>query len=170
MLNNFKICTNLDECLSQIDVNPKLAVAISLAHASNSYLISSSQLYCFNNLDIIYEYAMKFLVNKNFTYFEKLNDFIGMASAGGLIEKWYSDGRIRAPYKHVERVYGHFLMEQMNGILIIWSIAVMIAIISFLNEFFVFMKSRAPNPSRLWIISEMLIDPDRHFWLESKWK
>lgn len=156
--------------MSQLDGNPRLAVAISLAHAHNSYLISASQIYCFKKSEIIYDHAVQFLVSKNFPYASKLNKFIEMASEGGLINKWYSKARISALYKYGERVNGQVSMEELYGGLMIWGIAVMSPIFSFLLEIVVHKRARARNSSRFWMRAELLINADRHFWLETKWR
>lgn len=80
-------------CLSQLHQNSKLAVAISREHAYASRL--PSQLYCFDKEHIIYNYALTFLVRKDFRYLNELNRFVRAASAGGLIEKWQRSFRTR---------------------------------------------------------------------------
>ena len=70
-----------------------MAVAISREHVRNSRLKLDT--YCFKKLEDIYHYELKFLVRKDFPYLNELNEFIRMAGATGLIEKWHSDGRIR---------------------------------------------------------------------------
>lgn len=50
-------------------------------------LISNCQLRCFD--EVIYEYVLKFLIRRDFAFMKELNKFIQIASASGLIKKWY---------------------------------------------------------------------------------
>lgn len=159
MLTNFKICDNLDQCLSRLSGNPKLAVAISREHTQNNRLISASQFYCFES-EKIYEYDLNFLVSKNIHFLKDLNKFIQRAIDSGLIKKWHSDNQIRIPYKYINTIHG-----QLDGVFLICSIMIVVVIFIFIFEKIVYTKVRSPNASRYWKFIEMLIDPDRHFWL-----
>lgn len=172
LLKNFMVCDDLDVCLSQLNRNPKLAVAISREHAHNSRLISISELYCFDNFETIHKYALKFLIRKEFTYKSGLNHFIQMASAGGLIEKWRSISRIRSQYAYEKKFYGIITLENFYGIFLIFISILAHLILLHFFENIVNGKARKPNPFRFWLFIEMVIDPYRHFWLEnvSFWK
>lgn len=171
MIEKFKICTNLDECLTQLEDNSKLAVAISLAHAHSSHFIPSSQFYCFKDPEIIYKYGLKFWIRQSFPYLKELNEFIRMADAGGLIKKWYSNKLTGVPsHMRMDNSYKQLKLKHFHGAILIWGMLVAALICIFILERIVHAKARAPNALRFWKIVEMLIDPDRHFMLESKWK
>lgn len=134
MVNYFKICNNLDQCLSRLDGNPKLAVAISRKRAYNSHLTLASHIYCFDS-EIIYEYDLKFLVKENSTIFANLNDFIQRAIQSGLIKKWRSDSQmIKMSCKYIQKVNGHLNLEQLFGMIVIWGIIIAHVIFVFLLE------------------------------------
>lgn len=167
LLEEFHVCENLDECLSQLNWNSKLAVALSHEHAMNSHLISISQLYCFD--EVIYEYALKFLVRRDFAYTKELNKFIQMASAGGLIKQWHKNNKIRSMYKYEQEISLQVTAEKEFGFAIIWLILMTSVILFAFFEQIVYKKARAPNPSRFWMMIDLIIDSDRHFWLENEW-
>lgn len=158
---------NLDECLSQLKHNSKLAVVTSHEHAMNSHLIAFSQLRCFN--EVIYKYALKFLVRHDFAYINELNKFIQIASASGLIKKWHNDNQIHAKFKYEREISEQLTLEKEYGFAIIWIVLQMSVILFACFEQIVYKKARAPNPSRFWLIIELIIDSDRHFWLKNEW-
>lgn len=166
-IEKFKSCENLNTCLKQLEGNPKLAVAISREHALNNHLISASQLYCFEKSEIIHSYHLKFLLNKEFLYKTQLDRFIQMASANGLIEKWYSKRRIKASQKYTERSIGVLTMENAQKLFLEWLSFLLSTIVVLLLE--IFIHNRVKNSRlKIWKLIEMLIDPYRHFWLENK--
>lgn len=169
VVKDFKICINLDECMSQLNENPKLAIAISLAHAHSSHFILPSQLYCFKDSEIIYKYLLKFLIRKNFTYLRELDQFIQMVNAGNLIKKWYSYNLVQTPKLHMDRSYKRLSLKHFHGFFLICAMIEIVLISTFILEQIVYANARAPNVSRFWKIFEMIIDPDRHFMLKTKW-
>lgn len=153
----------MDTCLRQLDDNRELAVAVSREHALNNHFISSSQLYCFEKSEIIYNYHLKFLMHKEFPFKTELNRFIEMASANGLIAKWYSNSRIKAPQKYTKREYDITMIDELQY----WFYLVIPTILVFLLEIFIY--NRVKNSQLImWRVIEMFIDPYRHFWLKNK--
>lgn len=167
-LRNFKLCENLDVCLSRLLREPKLAVAISYEHAQNSHLILSTDIYCFERSEIIYDYALKFLVRKDFGHLHQLNAFIKAASSSGLIEKWRLDNRIKSQVENGKTSYFKTMnMDELQGYFVVCAIMVTVNFVVFLLEKYIHNKVREPNHSRLWNIVEMIINPDRHFLKET---
>lgn len=167
MLEKFHICDDLDFCLSQLDHKFRLAVAISREYSHNSRLTLACHYHCFEKSEIIYEYALKFLVRRNFPYFNELNRFIQMASSSGLIEKWRSTNQ--NPFDYKEMFFGYLTFDYFLGIVILGSILWILLIVFIFVERIVHTKNREPNPSQFWVIFEMVIDPDRHFMLDNKY-
>lgn len=153
--------------MNQLKHNPKLAVATSRERAFNSRSIISMHLYCFEKSEVIYEYALKFLVRKDFPYLSELNWFIGQASASGLIEKWRIDSSARFQYTYNE-INNQLTLQDGFGINIILLSCLLCATICLFIERFIHKKLKTLNPSRFWQFAEMIIDPDRHFLLETK--
>ena len=171
VIKNFKITMNLDERLSQVNENPKLAVAISLAHVQSYRLDFPSQLYCFQNSEIIHKYALKFFIRNDFRYLKQLNKFVEMAHAGGLIKHWYSNKLMKITQNRVraERSYNQLELRHFYGTFSLYLTIAMVPILALILERIVYAKARARNAKRFWKTIEMLIDPERYFMLESKW-
>lgn len=148
--------------------NSKLAVAISREHAHNNQFISTSKFHCFENLEIIHGYSLKFLVREDFKYLNNLNEFIQMASSTGLVKKWRMESEIRSKYKHIEKIYGFLTFENFYVTYFEWFVLEISITLILLLERFVHRKVRKVNHSRIWTHIEMFIDPFRHFWLENK--
>lgn len=166
MLENFQVCDDIHLCLDKLEQNQKLAVAVR-EHDLNSHLQLSSQ-FGFVKAKTIYDYPLTFFVQRNFSHFKELNRFIQMASANGLIEKWRVDSQIRQRYIGNENGYRNLTMKHVGGFSIIWCIILILDCFVLLLERCIHKKVRGPNPSQFWIIGEMIIDADRHFWLENK--
>lgn len=151
--------------MKQLEENSEIAVIISREHAH--LMQKTYQYYCFDKSELIYEFALKFSVKKQFAHLNELNSFIKMSSASGLIEKWRLEYQPKVKpitKRHIqplstESAFGLFMLFAFYNILLI----------SFsLFEKYVHKKARETNPLRFWQLIEMLIDPDRHFLLESK--
>ena len=142
-----------------------MAVAISREHVRYSRL--NLDTYCFKELEDIYHYELKFMVRKDFPYLNELNEFIRMAGATGLIEKWHSDRRIRYRKSNDNEIQS-VSNYNLRGVYIIYFNVVVFVFLIVYCERLIHKKARQPNPKRFWLIAEMIIDPDRHFWLETK--
>lgn len=167
MRQYFEVCNNLDKCLHELGQNSNVAVGISRAHGLHSRTHSTSEFYCFDKPEIIYEYDLKFLMRKDFPYSTELNRFIDMTGVAGLINKWYSHGHTKVIKP--ENTYSQIKMENFYGGYMIWLILYISSIFLFALERFVYKKVTSSNTSNFWIIAEMIIDSDRHFLLENKW-
>lgn len=157
MLEKYKICKNLDECLAQLEQNSRLAVAISREHAHNYRLNLPTQFYCFRELEIIHEYSLTFLIRKDSPYLKKMNEFIQMAVTGGLIEKWRTDDKIRNKYNSNKNFFHQIVIENFGGFFIIWISIKMLIICTLIIEKVVYSKVNKPNPSGLWILLDRFI-------------
>lgn len=154
--------------MGELNQNTKLAVAISHEHSQNSHLIiAHGGYYCFSKSEIIHDYALKFLLRKEFPYIKELNEFIQRTSASGLIEKW----RLKNQYRFIHSIdtfayltFGHFFGIMILGFFL-WTFLIVFLFI----ERYVFTKNQIANPSRFGVLTEMVIDPHRHFMLETKY-
>lgn len=155
-------------CLSQLSQNHKLAVAVSREQVQSTYRSTTCQLHCFTNAEIIYDYALKFLVNKNFPYLNQLNEFIKTASEAGLIEKWQSKGSSQSYVEQGADPYDQLTMGNLYAFNICICIIWIGIILLFSFEILVHKQVRKPNASRVWRLVEMAIDPDRHVFTGNK--
>lgn len=168
MLEGFEICNDLDICLSWLQHNAKLAVAVSHEHARNNRLIPYSQMYCFENSEAIYEYALKFLVRDKFPFLLELNQFIRLADAGGLIRKWNSNRSTLIEFQHNEKYYNQITIEHFFGFFFLLSGILLFAFSIFILEIIVHKNVNKPNSKKFWRNIQMIIDSKRYFCCENK--
>lgn len=162
MLQQFRLCTDINICLDELKWNKKLAVSISYERIQSSSYLRSSQLHCFSNMESVYVFYLRFLVKKNFRYLSQLNEFIQIARSSGIISHW------------INRMNPHFIpvaeddTTATNIIIGVYPIVVSLfifAIFIFFVERITYTKARNSRTIRLWVIIEIYIDPDRHFLL-----
>lgn len=163
MIDSFKVCENLDVCLRQLIDNEELAVAVSREYIRNKNINLTSQIYCFDKHETLYNYAMTFLIRDDFNYTKQLNAFIQEVDANGLVEKWRSNGRIGNRNKIKEKVYNQFGLKDFYGMSIIGGALALTAILSLLLEMFAYKKARKSRNSELWRKVERLFDSKRYF-------
>lgn len=163
MINSFRVCENLDVCLRQLIDNEELAVAVSREYIRNTNLNLTSQIYCFDNHETLYNYALTFLIRNDFNYTKQLNAFIQKVDENGFIEKWRSNGRIGNRKKIKEKVHNQFGLKDFYGISIIGAALALTAVLCLLLEMFAYKKSRKSRNRKLWRKVERLIDSKRYF-------
>lgn len=148
--------------------NPYHAVAISREHAHSSSFFVDSTIYCFENAEVIHEYALKFLIAKDFPYLNELNEFVRRASESGLIDKWRIDCHMRGKSKRNEKKFSRIKMENFYSVYLIWFPLMLFQIMCVLLERFVHKKRYNHPESRFWKLFEMFIDSDRHYLVENR--
>lgn len=126
-------------------------------------------MYCFEKSEAIYEYAPKFLVRDKFPFLVELDEFIRLADASGLIMKWSSSLRVSHNFDH-PLSYGLLTLQTHFGGYMITSCVILFSFSLFILEIIVYNNARKQNASKFWLLLQMFIDPDRHFWLENKLK
>lgn len=168
VVSNFKTCGDLALCLSRLNSNSRLAVAISREYAHNNHLIRSSQFYCFES-ENIYEYDLTFLIRKESPFSEVLNKFIQRAIESGLMKKWRSGSQNRVTNKYIDKTGVYLSSKSFFGMLSIWGYLIITSIVAFMFEKFVYFKINAPNSSYIWKFVEVFFDGKRHFWVENVW-
>lgn len=142
-----------------------MAMAISREHVHNSQ--SNLQTYCFKKSENIHDYAPKFLVRKDFPYLNELKKVIRMAGGSGFIVKQHSNRRYRNANKYNDEIQGtnnyNFIGNQ-----IIYFILFEALFLTVYCERSIHKKARQPNPRRFWLIAEVIIKPNKYFWVETK--
>lgn len=145
-------------------------MAILREYADNIQRNMHYKLYCFENSDMIYNYAMKFFVRKDFPHLNELNAIIKRASAAGLIEKWRLNSQIKSKYKQNNEVNAYHInsIPDFYGMLLVYDCVLVIGILMLPFELLVYRMKRTANSSRFWMYAEMAIGPDRLILLENK--
>lgn len=150
-------------------MNPKLAVALSREHIRWIRKNTDLEFFCFEKPEIIYSFPMKFLVHTNFTFRNELDEFIKAASASGLIEKWRSIAGAQSNHgNNTEgRTNGLLTLEHVYVALGAWVATWSYQFLVLLTENVVYKQVRNSKGKRrrFWKLIEMIIDPDRHFFL-----
>lgn len=144
-----------------------LAVAVSKANVKNDEIFARLNPFCFNGPNHIYEYPLKILAAKRFPFMSELNRFIEMANEAGLIVKWLEGihfGPIcekKPLFEYIEVTFEMF--------------AVFLVIIHGMNLFtgfiliierIAFKEIHMQNVKPVWRFVDMMINPERYFWVE----
>lgn len=168
MIGNFEVCENLDICLSQLDQNSKLAVAISREYVRRIPSYLASQIYCFDKSESLHSYALTFLIRNGFNYTQQLNTFIRRASMGGFVERWRSNSNIQTRYEREEKVYNQFELNHFFGSQIFGILIVAMAVSALFLERLIHTKARESSSSQFWSTVEKLIDSERRFMIKNR--
>lgn len=160
MLRNYELCNDIDDCLDQLNWRDDMAVAVPYERIQSSKLLSGSHIFCFNKNDAIYRYDLKFLIRKDFPFFNELNEFIEVSSQAGLINKWLKMNEKQPKYIDKKNING-----KATGSWFVVTGMMLVATLTFFAERLIYKKLERPNPSTVWIIGELAIDPERHFLL-----
>lgn len=163
-LRNFIITNDISDYLHQLERDNKLAIATSYERIRKYQSNSGAKLYCFNDMNNLYGYPLKILMQKNFPYADELNRFIMHASEGGLIYKWLK--RRNRSEKPTKLHYFYFKLESLlfGGTIFLGTTALTFLIL--FVEMIVFKNVQKANPALIWLFMDMAIDPERHFLLE----
>lgn len=171
MIDQYHICTNIDQCLIDLGDNDRLAIATSLKHAVNNRLIPNWKISCFsNNRATIQSYFISMFVRRNHRLSHEINKFLNMAAEGGLFVKWNQLSSQLNDNPNLHRYQGDF----RSGTLLFWYIypalfvymgTNLFAIFIFILEHCVHYRANRPNASRLVRFGDLLIDGQRHFFI-----
>lgn len=166
MLDEFRICPNLDDCLEELSYDNRLAVAVSHMHAMNSHRVSSEMIYCFNDGEHIIEYPVSAMMSSDHPFFESVHRMAQLAFERGLFVKWLKDSSGRP--RHMRPRRNHELqiqtIDHIMFAVMIYFLVISSAIITFVLEHVIFYKLQR-DENRYWRWADMIIDGKRHFQL-----
>lgn len=161
ILHKFKVVEDAGEHIQKIDRHGNLAVAVPRTFVQSKRFNQGDQVFCFNSPDNIYDYALKFLMRKDFPLAEKLNEFIKDTSEYGIITKWLNEYRYKTG-KQTKLEYQTFNEQHIS---VAWTLFLSLQIFAFcilLVEILVHKKVQQLSVP-FWRVLEMIIDPHRHF-------
>lgn len=162
VLKEFQICFDLQSCFDKLEMNTDVALAISFEWTNGL----TSGAFCFGQTHSIFEYELKFIVRKEFSFCEELNTFIGDALSSGLIGKWLRDHQ----KKHHFQIEDPFSCVKVDNFLGIWKMYLTmntLIILLFIVEKIVHNRVRQSKTiSWFWLFVENFISPDRCFLRE----
>lgn len=160
-LDNFIVCAEIDDCLNRLEIDYRFAVGVSRLHAKNYPPIPFQKLRCFNEYESIYSYFIAMFVREDHPQLEQISRLTQRAFEGGLIVKWQKDAQLVR-----KEITGfdvqQFGVQHMGAALLCFIVCLIFSIMAFVAEILVHRQVSKPNPSRFWIIYEMLIDNERY--------
>lgn len=100
MKEQFIVCTDINECLSQLTTKKKHknAVAVSRKRVEKSQFFLSNEIHCFGKTENVQNYSISLNVRKDFEHKAEVNEIIRLALEAGLIQKWAADEDLVKPY------------------------------------------------------------------------
>lgn len=164
MINEYRLCADINRCLMELEHNGRLAVAISHKHATSNSKIPNRAIYCFAGKEIIYNYPISMFIHENHPMTTLINDNIRRAFEGGLFRKWKTDHSINFNPK-VDSSARPFQLgiDHLFTPVALFTVFACFAFGAFIAEIIVHYHIQKHNCGRFWKIADMLIDADRHF-------
>lgn len=90
--NHYQSCMNMDQCLLEIKMDEKLAVAMSRQHAMNAKIpLNNDEMFCFDKADNIFSFSVVMLFKKDHHLLPSMNLYIRRITESGFILKWKLD-------------------------------------------------------------------------------
>lgn len=164
MIERYRVCPNLDDCLAQLVADDRLAVAISRQHARNSRRVPKQKIYCFDRREQIMDYPVSAWLPADDPWIERFNERFRWALEGGLLAKWRSDSQTPQQIKHSTAKGPEVLtMEHLFTAAVLYITFFVLSIFILSLEHLINYHMRKPSPSRFWRWADMMIDGKRHF-------
>lgn len=166
MLNQYKICQYIDDCLVQLIDDDRLAVAISQKHALNNRLVASWNLNCFNGREIIYSYPLAIFTQSDHPLRQKIEQLTQMAVEGGLLNKWTSDATNEFKQEKLNKHYSKSLsIQQFAFPFTALCCSCAISFVAFLIEHIVYKLARTNGKyQKYWKFLDKCLDGRRLFF------
>lgn len=168
MLEQYEVCSNIDNCLGHLAINNRLAVAISKKRAMNNPQIPNWKLYCFDDKQQIMGYPVVMLMQSNHIRVSNIRKLTQMAMEGGLIAKWFADsGRYANQPLYNDASPRKFSLDQLFLPLVMYVMFVTFAILAFIAEHLIhFNAQMVRNKHRnFWKFAVRFIDGKRYAWV-----
>lgn len=170
MRKNFEICIQIDECLTRLKYDVKLAVAASRLHALNTPAVSQSEIYCFPRSRNIYSYSVAMNIKLDFHLMPAINYNIRQLFEFGLIERWHKLSQAIAANEEIKKILNSaasgkdsslvvLTVPHIMGAVLIMSFGHILASIAFIAEFLTNRYVKKRNCSKLWIILNAFLSP-----------
>lgn len=164
MIDEYKICESVEECLTNLKSDNQVAIGVS-----REYVLHRTDIFCFDRTENIFSYTVSMLVRKNDELYRRVNKFIHHLLDAGLMKKW-TETTFNVLRKGNDS-HGSSLQVKPISIqhitvgFIIAILFVILSVIAFGLELLIYKKLCSKNPSSFWIKAELLIDGDRHYFL-----
>jgi len=157
-------CTNINHCFARLDVDKKLAVALSRAHANHNPMhLTEEDFYCFSVANDLFIYSAVMMFQRFHHLLPRINEKIRYISESGLLTKWVQDterSRSKVSNKNKdgkasESVQMKLRVEHVEGAFLVVIIGLSIAFIAFCLEWLVYwLRNKRKNNSRFVVSLE----------------
>lgn len=157
MLENFFICSQIDDCLQWLQSDRYMAVAASRNHALNYPPIPPPKMFCFDDSNDIRTQFISMFIHKDFAFGKRIIEVVNRAFEGGLLIKWTKDIQLHRtdPDVLTPMPLG---IHQLGGAIFGFIVTLIISILAFIAERLAHTRVRKLHPSRFWIIIDMIIN------------
>lgn len=164
MIEQFEVCADVDECLGRLAYDNRLAVAVSLKHATNNPLTPYWKIHCFPDTQHFNSYPVSILMNKQSPMWSTVNQLTQHALAGGLFVKWNREVKFHAPHQ-IQRNNRNAVLT-LEHIFIGWAmywLFMAFAVGAFIAEHIIHWQMKRTRGGYFWKLAEMFIDGHRYF-------
>lgn len=130
--------------------------------------IENQNIYCFEESENIYVYAVAALAHENFHFSDRINGQIQVIVESGLIEKWKDHSQLKKRVNNVNYPVP-FSIDNVAGAFTELAVGVVAAIVAFLLELYFESKRRASRNSQpsVWLLVErIMVSTERNAWQE----
>lgn len=171
MIDKFRLCPQVDDCLAELAVNDRLAVAVSRMHAMNNRRISQHMVYCFDGREKIIDYPISLMIASDHPMLKQTQLLTQRALEGGLLGKWLADS---SPMEQTRREQNtndesrKQTIEHIMPAIMTYCLFLTLAIVAFIAEHSIFVCVSGGAEGRFWQWADMLIDGKRHFLLPAR--
>lgn len=110
MIEEYQNCSNTDLCLLQATNDGRLAVATTMTHAMNNFLVAPREIHCFEDRVHFQRYPVSILIEINHSMSDSISKYIQYALEGGLFVKWLND--VKSSYRTPNNVFHVQLTNQ----------------------------------------------------------
>lgn len=164
-MESFHICEDMSECLLQLLHSNKIAIAGSRQNILNSPLYSSSQVFCFKDLENIASYPVSLYMRKDFRLKEKLNEIIEQLLEAGYFDKWKTDCHLRGKYEEPYTIPLQLPITHISAALIfLFGVGSLLSTSTFIFEKLIFWKMHQRVKHKIWIYLQQFVDGERHYF------
>lgn len=168
MLDNLKICKNLENCLENLkyEENNNIAVAVTRQRLKNSPLIRDKEINCLLSNACIHKYSIAMALT------EHRHDILEMSSCifeAGLIQKWretrnYNVRRNAIQRKRRDKLSIHYTGSAYMSLVI----GLILGTLTFMAELISFRKTHKDDCHRFWQFLSNVVDGRRFYFISRK--
>lgn len=166
MLDSYRICDFIDDCIMNITENGRLFLSILRQRAANSPALNPFKVHCFDKSQDIDGYFISMFIREDHPLRQQISAITERAFESGLFVKWAMDTTLELRSKCVpdHHVASALQVTHIAGGLSIHVLCMVLCTIIFFFERTAFQKLQQNQRNRLWKTIEIFVDGNRHYW------